>query len=139
MSSVFDLTPQQRANYSLLGAIRFDAPAVADAIRAGSLPPFAMECLAQLIEGSRPNGVRLAIKGQGKGWKPIYEKAKAFDRLIAIGGFIDEQIAKGCSVEGAVIEAAETFGLSEPTVYRDLSWYRRVPKEDRETITRLNT
>lgn len=119
-----DLTGGDLAFYSLVGVMRFNAEAVADALRAGTLSPFAIECLAKLIDGTHSGGLRLSLKGQGKGWKPIYETAQAYDRLMEIGRFCEERRTSGCSYEEALLDAAEKFGISEATVARDWRLYR---------------
>ncbi len=129
-ATIFDLTLDERARYSLFCVMRFDRDAVAAALRAGSLNRIAIESLAKLIEGSHPTGIRLAVKGQGKGWKPIYDRAKSYDRLMAIGRFIDARVSERCSLEDAVIDATEAFGLAEATIYRDLKLYRRATNVD---------
>ena len=132
--NLFDVSVELRARFSLYGIMRFDGRAVATALRSGTLTKVDLENLASFIEGSHRTGIKLAIKGQGKGWKPMFERAKAFDRLMAIGKFVDQKKAEGCTPEEAVIDAAIAFNLSEPTIFRDLSLYRHVPEEDRIAI-----
>jgi hypothetical protein len=119
-----DVREGMRVFGSLTGITRFDAQAVADALRTRPLTRLEAVALANLIDGSNPTGLRLAIKGQGKGWIPMIEAAARFDRLRAVGAFVDERLSDGETLEAAVIEAAENFGFSEPTIYRDLALYR---------------
>lgn len=123
-----DLSPDERARFSLMGFMRFDPIAVGTALRGGTLSQLAIEQLARMIEGRHSLGLKLVMQGQGKSWKPIQEKAKAYDRMMAVGKFVDASLAAGCTNEESVIDAAATFGLSEPTVYRDLSIYRSLPE-----------
>jgi len=51
--------------------------------------------LANLLEGRHPAGLRLVMQGQGKGWKPLVEGAVAHTRIMKVGRFVDEQLAKG--------------------------------------------
>jgi hypothetical protein len=114
-----------RVRLSLMCVMKFDAQAVAHALRTRPLSPLEALSLANLIEGNHPRGFRLKMQGQGKGWKPMADKAAAFRRLMAIGSHVDAQLAEGNTVEDAVIDAASEFSVSEPTVYRDLRLYRQ--------------
>ena len=119
-----EFTEDERARYSIWGFMRFDAAAVANLLRSRPLSRAEAGLLGKMLEGQHPLGLRLEVRGQGKGWKPMFEKAWAYRRTVAIGSHIDAQLEKGCTVEEAVIDAAEAFNVSEPTVYRDLSLYR---------------
>lgn len=119
-----ELTDAERVRFSVMGIMRFDAEAVADALRTRPLTQLEAEGLANLIDGSRPDGLRLKMQGQGKNWRPIAEGAAAYDRMMAIGSFVDAQLASGGTVEEAVIDAASSFRVSEPTIYRNLRTYR---------------
>lgn len=124
MTSPLELTDAERVKYSVIGFMKFDAEAVAHALRTRPLTAFEARSLANLIDGKNPRGLRLEMRGQGRGWRPIVEAAAAYERVMAVGHFVEAQLAKGGSVEEAVIDAAQRFGISEPTVYRDLSHYR---------------
>ena len=124
MTSGNDPSDDERVVFSVIGLMRFDAQAVAQALRSRPLNPREAHGLADLLEGKHPNGLRLEMQGQGKGWKPIYEKATAYDRLIAVGKFVEARQADNNTLEEAVIDAAEEFQISESTVYRDLQLYR---------------
>jgi len=118
------MTEQDVAFFSLEGVMRFDEKAVASCLRKGELSQRALEMLARLIEGSHQEGLSLQLKGQGKGWTPMFEKAQATDRHMEIGAFVDKRTAEGCTVEDAVFDASEEFDLSEATIRRDLQMYR---------------
>ena len=112
--------------FSVTGVARFDASAVAAALRAGTLTKLEAIGLTNLLEGKHPQGLQLKMAGQGKGWKPLAEKAAAYERIKAIGQFVNERLSSGNTVEAAVLDAAAEFGISEPTVYRDLRLSRSV-------------
>lgn len=116
--------PELRVFYSVYGLVRFDAAAVADALRNGKMTPMQSYGLANLIEGKHPQGLSLKIQGQGKGWKPAAEVAARYKRSMRVGDYITHKLAAGDSVEQAVIDASMRFGVSEPTIYRDLAMYR---------------
>jgi|GEM_PF-2440295 len=75
-------------------------------------------------------GLTLKMQGQGKGWRPWSEGAAAWNRLCAVGKYVDSRLIDNCTVEEAVNDAAEFFGVSEPTIYRDLRLYRRSVSDD---------
>ncbi|WP_375178088.1 hypothetical protein [Sphingobium yanoikuyae] len=110
--------------FSVSGVTRFDAKAVADALRHRHLTPMEAHGLANLLEGKHPHGLKLVMQGQGKGWKPIAEGAAAYRRLMLIGKFVEEKVLSGCTTEDAVFDAAIEFCCSEATIYRDLRLYR---------------
>lgn len=109
---------------SVYGLMRFDSARVAAAVRSGTLSPMEANGLANLLEGKHPRGLRLVLQGQGKGWKPLIESAQHYERVMAIGAFVLNARKNGLTAEQAVIDAAEQFNLSEPTVWRDLNIYK---------------
>jgi len=115
---------------SVYGLGRWNAAAVADAVRRQALSKAEAAGLANLIEGRHPQGLRLEIVGQGKGWMPATDKAKRWDRLIRVGKFVEGLIADGATWEEAVFDAEDHFGLSAPTVARDLRLYRLSKESD---------
>lgn len=119
-----EFTEDERARYSILGFMRFDAAAVANLLRSRPLTSAEAGLFGKMLEDQHPLGLRLEVRGQGKGWKPMFEQASAYYRTVAIGDHVAAQLGKGCTVEEAVIDAAAAFNVSEPTVYRDLSLYR---------------
>lgn len=108
---------------SILGLLPFDAAKVAEALRSGTLSKLETIGLANLIEGNRPDGLRLVMQGQGKGWRPLIEKTQHYYRVMAVGAFVRECRDRGLTAEEAVIDAGEHFALSEPTIWRDLRLY----------------
>jgi hypothetical protein len=124
MTQDSDISDDDRVLFSVIGVIRFDAHAVANALRSRPLSRLEANGLANLLDGGNPNGLHLEMRGQGKGWKPIYETATAYNRLMAIGSFIDTQMSDNNTLEEAVLDAVEEFRVSEATVYRDLRLYR---------------
>ncbi len=119
-----DLTPDEIVRFSLMGLMRFDAVAVADALRNGRISPLGLISLAKMIDGTHSMGLRLVLKGQGKGWRSMHDNAKHYERVMSIGEFVDRRLIDVATVEEAVMDAAEHFQLSEPTIYRDLRLYR---------------
>lgn len=101
----------------------------AEAVRNRSLTPGEAHGLANLLEGTHPQGLRLKMTGQGKGWWPIVEGYKAFQRAKAIGAFVEERLKSREPWEGAVIDAAEQFGVYEATVSRDVRIFRLMNEE----------
>jgi hypothetical protein len=112
----------------LHGMVRWDGVAVADAVRSGSLSPLQTEALARLLDGTAASGLKLELQGQGRGLT-TQEKAERYERIVAVGEFIAERLRTGETWEAAVIDAAEHFGVSEPTVARDLQLYRVLTAE----------
>lgn len=121
--------PSLAAFYSVYGLIRFDPKAVALALRNGTLTSMEAHGLANLLEGTHPQGLTLKMMGQGRGWKPAAETAARYDRLMMIGTFLERSLLAGNKMENAVIDAASEFGISEPTVYRDFQMYRSIEDE----------
>lgn len=125
-----EINEEQRLLLGLWGVIKFDAAALAHALRSRSLTPIEAEFLAKMLEGKHPLGLELKLKGQGNkvNWS---EAAAAYDRLMAIGRFVDAREAEGITTQAAVFDACEEFGISEATIYRDLALYRlRDPVDD---------
>jgi len=125
---------------SVFGLRRWDEKgreAVATALRSNTLTRPERIGLANLIEGKHPRGYRLAMSGQGNDMTTV-EKASAYDRLIAIGGFVAEVIASGETYENAIIDAAEKFATSEATVARDYRKFKDLLDLDSHTVTGLN-
>ena len=118
---------------SVLGLARFDAALVASALRRGTLSKLAAHGLANLIEGKHPEGLKLVMQGQKKGWKPALEAAASYERVLAIGDFVSRKLADGDTKEGAVIDASEAFEVSEATIYRDLRLYEIALQVERES------
>ena len=116
--------PDLRVFFSIYGVIRFDAAAVAGALRDGRLTPMQAHGLANLLEGKHPQGLTLKMQGQGKGWKPAAEQAARYNRLMSVGAFVTRRLKVGQTLEEAVMDASEEFGVSDATVYRDLNMYR---------------
>lgn len=115
---------EMRVLYTLWGVTRFDGQVVAEALRTRGLSKLEAIALADLIAGENSKGFRLKMMGQRRGWIPLSEKAAAYERLMIVGELVDEEMAKGSSVEEAVNDASEILGISSPTVYRDLRLYR---------------
>lgn len=108
---------------SVYGFTRFDASKVAAALRAGKLTKMEAHGLANLLEGKHPDGLRLVMKGQGKGWKPVLDGARSYERCMAIGKFVTAARGRGLTYEASIFDASEHFGISEAIVARDLRLY----------------
>lgn len=119
-----DVPDEARVLYTLWGLTRFDPKLVAGVLRTRPLSKGEANALADLIDGQHSKGFRLRITGQGRGWIPISEKAWALERVLIVGELVDEEVARGSSLEEAVNDAADLLGISSPTVYRDLRLYR---------------
>lgn len=126
-----DLTDDERCTFSILGVIRFDASAVAKALRSRPLTYLEIHGLANLLDGKRPDGISLAITGQGRNWRPIREGAQMHDRAIGFAKMMDELMASGESWEQATFATAEHFGVSESTVSRNVDAGRALQATER--------
>lgn len=113
-----ELTEEERCIHSLFGTIRFDYKAVANALRSRSLTILQSHALADLIEGTRADGVSLKVDGQGRNWTPIEEDAAKFHRAIAISNMMNRLRQSDETWEQATLETADYFGISESTVSR---------------------
>lgn len=131
MIRVSDLSEEERAFYSIVGAIRFDSQAVAKRLRSGPLSLFESRILADLMDGNNPQGLRLELRGQGKGWIPMAESAAFWNRMMAIGQFVESELERGRDLDDAVHNATEKFGLSEATIFRDLRNFRQFKESEK--------
>lgn len=126
------LTDDERCTFSILGAIRFDASAVAEALRSRPLTMLERHGLANLLEGKRPDGLKLMIAGQGKNWHPWFESSQRYDQAIAMAAMMDAEMANGASWEEATLATADRFSVSESTVSRRVGIGRILANEQQD-------
>lgn len=121
-----DLSDQERSLLSIMGVIRFDAKAVANALRSRPLTVLEAHGLANLIEGKHPQGISLKVLGQGRNWQPIREGSQRYNRAIAIAREVRKAMGAGETWESAIQAAAEHFRASEATIARNVALARSI-------------
>lgn len=126
MNDKSELTDDERCIHSIFGSIRFDAAAVARALRSRPLTPFEAHGLANLLENNRPDGLHLKMVGQGRNWIPVFEKVARYERCMEIAKMVEQLRSGGESWEQAILATAECFSVSEPTVARAASVGKRI-------------
>jgi hypothetical protein len=117
----------ERALLMLWGASRWDGDLVAKVLRSGCFKKSQLfpEAMARLLDGTHPEGLRLLLRGQGN--SPTVEEASIkYDRLRAVGAYVEDRLSAGENWEAAMLDAAEQFGISEATVARDHRLHRLV-------------
>ena len=107
-----------------LGITRWDGHSLASYLRKTPKPSrIVILAIASLIDGSRPDGMHLKLRGQGSGMT-IKEGANAYNQVLEIGEFFREREAVGETWEEVVFDASEQFGISEATVSRRLALFK---------------
>ncbi len=126
------LSEDERCIFSILGAIRFDAEAVAKALRTRPLSYLEASGLANMLEGKRPDGLRLQLTAQGKGWKPIKDAHDEYRRCIAIGERFEEIRPTHDKWIEAVEQLSIEFGLGESTIAQQLALFSDVQESEKQ-------
>ena len=125
MSELTDgLSDESRFHFMIWGLLRWDPDFVAAKIREGDvLTPLVAKALANLIDGSHPQGYRLSFVGLGRNELTMAEKAERVQRAEKILDLFEAERSSGSTWLAAVVAVSDALDISEATVARELKFF----------------
>lgn len=128
---------QHKELFSMLsGTRKWDGARVAEGLRSKQLSDvwrrLALRQLADLIDGTAICGRHLKLTGSRK-LAHVADLFDEYERIMEVGGWIEQQQIKGETFRSALAGAEDKFGVSESTAQRAAKVYRERIEDEEET------